>query len=180
MSSSPGSVPAPRRWVEVGMHRTPWWTFWSLWTDRGLWQIAWQPPSPAEVQASDRSEQADALDAAIESFFAGRGDRMRSISVDATGWTPFFADVYEACRAIPTGCTVGYGQLAASVGRPRAVRAVGQAMARNRVPLVIPCHRVVGAAGSLGGFSAPGGTESKRRLLELERTASERLESVGR
>ena len=73
----------------------------------------------------------------------------------------------DACRAIPRGETLTYGQLAAKAGYPGAARAVGQVMARNCLPLLIPCHRVVGSNG-LHGFSAPGGLATKQRLLEIE------------
>jgi methylated-DNA-[protein]-cysteine S-methyltransferase len=65
-----------------------------------------------------------------------------------------------------------YGELAAKAGSPRAARAVGSCMARNRIPLVIPCHRVVPSGGRLGSFSAPGGSETKRRLIDMERQSS--------
>ncbi|MBX3433492.1 MAG: methylated-DNA--[protein]-cysteine S-methyltransferase [Pirellulales bacterium] len=85
--------------------------------------------------------------------------------------TGFQRRVVAACRAIPYGQTRTYGQLAASAGSPGAARAAGQVMASNRIPLVIPCHRVVAANGRLGGFSAPQGTAMKRRLLALEAAA---------
>jgi methylated-DNA-[protein]-cysteine S-methyltransferase len=75
--------------------------------------------------------------------------------------------VYQALRAVGAGRTVTYAELAALAGSPGAVRAVGQALARNPCPLVVPCHRVV-AAGGAGGFTAPGGLETKRWLLGLE------------
>ena len=84
---------------------------------------------------------------------------------------PFHRRVLEACRTIPFGQTVTYRELAALAGNPNAARAVGGAMAHNPLPLVIPCHRVVGSSGSLGGFSTPGGTALKRRLLKLEAKA---------
>ena len=175
MSRIQSCLATDRRSLEVGVHRTPWWTIWSLWSEQGLWQIHWQPPRLSQRTSAGGDAWAQQLDAALKDYFSGDGDAMRSLPVDPTGWTPFFAEVYAACREIPLGQTMGYGQLAAAVGRPRAVRAVGQAMARNRVPLVIPCHRVVGAAGSLGGFSAPGGVATKRRLLQLEQTAGQAL-----
>jgi methylated-DNA-[protein]-cysteine S-methyltransferase len=76
--------------------------------------------------------------------------------------------VWEVTATVPYGHVLTYGALAARAGWPRAGRAVGQALAANRLPLVVPCHRVVGAAGGLGGFSADGGVEVKRRLLKLE------------
>ena len=84
------------------------------------------------------------------------------------GFTDFQCRVYQRCRRIAYGATLSYGALAAAIGVPQAARAVGNTMARNRLPLVIPCHRVVGAAGALGGFSAPDGIHMKQRLLSLE------------
>ena len=69
---------------------------------------------------------------------------------------------------MPRGETVSYAELAGRAGSPNAARAVGGVMAGNRVPLLVPCHRVVGAGGRLGGFSAPTGVELKKRLLALE------------
>ena len=72
------------------------------------------------------------------------------------------------CRKIPYGKTLSYGQLAAKAGRPGAARAVGNHMAGNRTPIIVPCHRVLPSGGGLGGFSAAGGVALKRRLLEME------------
>ena len=76
--------------------------------------------------------------------------------------------VYAVARAIPWGRTVSYGELAASAGMPGAVREVGVALSRNPLAIIIPCHRIVGSGDKLGGFSAFGGADTKRRLLELE------------
>ncbi|MBN2581536.1 MAG: methylated-DNA--[protein]-cysteine S-methyltransferase [Planctomycetes bacterium] len=108
------------------------------------------------------------LAAGIADYFAGRAAEF-DVAIDLSGCTPFQRCVLEACRRIPTGKVLTYGQLAARAGRPRAARAVGQAMAGNPVPLVVPCHRVVAAGGALGGFSASGGEGMKRRLLDHER-----------
>jgi O-6-methylguanine DNA methyltransferase len=88
------------------------------------------------------------------------------IPVDLTGMTPFTRAVLEACRTIPFGGTMSYGQLAVRLGRPGSARAVGRALASNPLPLLIPCHRVVGAHGALTGFL--GGLAWKRGLLEHE------------
>lgn len=80
----------------------------------------------------------------------------------------FFGSVYRALQEVPAGRTVTYSELAALAGSPGASRAVGQAMARNPLPLLVPCHRVLAAGGKPGGFSAAGGVSTKRRLLELE------------
>ena len=81
---------------------------------------------------------------------------------------PFARAVWSAARRVRAGRTVSYGELARAIGRPGAARAVGGALGRNPVPLVVPCHRIVGATGALHGFSARGGVATKRRLLELE------------
>lgn len=83
--------------------------------------------------------------------------------------TPFQAAVYRACQQVPYGSTWTYGRLASAIGRPRAARAVGRALARNPFPLVVPCHRVIGATGDLTGFTAPGGVSLKAKLIEFER-----------
>ena len=82
--------------------------------------------------------------------------------------TPFQRKVYEAILRIPKGQVRTYGQVARAIGRPRAARAVGQALKRNRWAPRIPCHRVVAGDGSLGGYSAPGGLSAKRRILRRE------------
>jgi len=82
--------------------------------------------------------------------------------------SPFARKVLDACRKIPSGKTVSYSQLAGMIGKPRASRAVGSALARNPIPLIIPCHRVIRSDGSLGNFSALGGTALKKMLLTLE------------
>ena len=105
--------------------------------------------------------------ARIIEYLSGRRRRF-SVPVDLSAVPPFHAKVLRAAGRIPRGRTVTYGELAAAVGRPRGARAVGQAMARNPVPLVVPCHRVVGSGG-LGGYG--GGLALKRRLLALEGAA---------
>ena len=84
----------------------------------------------------------------------------------------FTGQVLRACRRIAYGRTRSYGALAAQIGRPTAARAVAAVMARNPIPLVIPCHRVVYSDGRLGGFSAPGGLVLKRRMLQLEQAGA--------
>ncbi len=90
-----------------------------------------------------------------------------SVPVDATGLSPFTRQVLEACARVPYGETVSYAEIAQQVGKPGGARAVGQALGRNPVPFIVPCHRVVARGGRLGGFR--GGEELKRRLLTLER-----------
>jgi methylated-DNA-[protein]-cysteine S-methyltransferase len=104
----------------------------------------------------------------IQAYANGGRDQFLDIPVALGEPTPFQRKVLEQCRRIGYGQTLTYGQLAAKAGYPQAARAVGSVMARNRVPLVIPCHRVVGSSGTLRGYSGCGGTAMKRRLLELE------------
>jgi methylated-DNA-[protein]-cysteine S-methyltransferase len=97
----------------------------------------------------------------------GRNDLGR-ITLDMSGVPEFDRSVYEAARTIPPGATLTYGAVARRIGEPGAARAVGQALGRNPFPIVVPCHRVLGADGKVGGFSAPGGRETKLRLLSIE------------
>lgn len=103
----------------------------------------------------------------LERYFDGRVVRFEQ-SLDTRGCTEFTVQVWDACRAIPRGCTASYGELAERVGRPKAARAVGTAMRCNRFPLVVPCHRVVRSGGGLGGFAGMSGLDLKRSLLALE------------
>lgn len=99
---------------------------------------------------------------------AGRPVALHEAALDLTAVPPFHRRVYQAAQQIPWGQTVTYGELAARAGAPGAARAVGQAMARNPFPLLVPCHRVVAAGRRLGGFTAPQGAALKRRLLANE------------
>jgi len=90
----------------------------------------------------------------------------------------FGQKVMRACRSIPYGRTMTYSDLAGQVGSPVAARAVGGVMASNPIPLIIPCHRVLRTDGGLGGFSAPGGTATKQRMLEHEQARSYRETGV--
>lgn len=100
-------------------------------------------------------------------FAAGQRIDLARIPVRIHAKTPFQHRVLSACLGIPRGETLSYGQLAEIAGSPNACRAVGNIMAGNRVPLIIPCHRVVSSSG-VGGFSAPQGIGMKERLLALE------------
>ena len=100
----------------------------------------------------------------LEEYFAGTRTTF-DVPLAPTG-TPFEQRVWEALRAIPYGTTTSYGVLARQLGDPRATRAVGAANGRNPIPIIVPCHRVVGARGELTGFG--GGIDRKRWLLEHE------------
>jgi methylated-DNA-[protein]-cysteine S-methyltransferase len=110
-----------------------------------------------------------AVRGAIGAYFAGDLAALRTIRWETAG-TPFQRAVWKALTAIPAGATLSYGALAAKLGMPKAVRAVGLANGANPISVVVPCHRVIGADGSLTGYG--GGLERKRWLLEHERTAA--------
>jgi methylated-DNA-[protein]-cysteine S-methyltransferase len=101
-------------------------------------------------------------------YFAGERIDFAATALDLAGVDPFRRTIYDALRAVGWGETVTYGELAKRAGSPGTAQDVGVAMARNPVPLIIPCHRVLAAGGKLGGFSAPGRTEAKQRMLALE------------
>lgn len=105
----------------------------------------------------------------IEAYALGGRDTFADVKINLGGATPFRKKVLQQCRKIPYGTTMSYGELAAKAGSPRAARAVGCCMSGNSIPLIIPCHRVVGHDGRLGAFSAPGGCKMKQRLIDLER-----------
>ena len=104
----------------------------------------------------------------IRKHLQGDLQEFRSVALDLRNIEPFFREVYEATRQIPPGQTRTYGEIAKAVGQPAAAQEVGQAMAKNPVPIIVPCHRVAAAGGKLGGFSAPGGSATKAKLLAIE------------
>lgn len=101
-------------------------------------------------------------------FAEGERVEFGDVPIDVAPLTPFARRVVATCRRVAWGQTCSYGELARLSERPGAARAVGTVMARNRFPLVVPCHRVLGAGGKLGGYSAPEGLVMKRRLLAME------------
>ncbi len=104
----------------------------------------------------------------LQAFASGKPDPLRDIPVDLDPLGDFQRRVLKQCRRIPYGSTMSYAALAAKAGFPRAARAVGNCMAANRTPLLVPCHRVVRSDGQPGPYSAPGGVAMKRRLLAME------------
>lgn len=106
--------------------------------------------------------------AAIVRLLSGEHVDLRGVALDSAGIDDFDRRVYAITRTIAAGSVLTYGEVAARVGRDASARAVGQSLGRNAMPIVVPCHRVVATGGGLGGFSAPGGTATKRRLLAIE------------
>ena len=123
---------------------------------------------PEAEAAAPPPEVARAV-AAAQRYFAGEEADFTDVPLDLAGQSDFFLSVYDAARRLHWGETTTYGSLARDLGAgPEMAREVGQAMAKNPVALIIPCHRVLAAGNKIGGFSAPGGSSSKEKMLALE------------
>ncbi len=112
--------------------------------------------------------------ASITALLEGANVDLADIVCDFNGIEPFSAAVYRATRAIPAGQTLTYGEIAANVGDKQLARKVGTVLGRNPLPIIVPCHRVIGANGKLTGFSAHGGIDTKKKILEIEGAAKQR------
>ena len=122
---------------------------------------------PGAREASPPPPVAEAI-ALVGRLLGGEKLDLATIDLDLDATTNFEDAVYAAARCIPCGEVRTYGEIAEAIGEPGAARAVGAALGRNPVPIIIPCHRVLGSTGKAGGFSAPGGTATKFRMLEIE------------
>ena len=151
---------------------------WVAFNQRGLCAVKWHVTEAAFVaplleryQALIVREDARVEDLIrqIDAYLAGK-QRAFHVPIDWSLMTPFQVRVYRATRAIPYGETRSYAEIAAQTGNMRAARAVGRAEALNPVPLVVPCHRVIGSDGKLHGFGGFGGLETKAWLLNLEKS----------
>ena len=111
----------------------------------------------------------NSLPARLQAYAEGAADNFLDVTLDFGPLTIFQQRVIDRCRRIPVGGTLSYGELAERCGYPRAARAVGNCMRTNPIPLIVPCHRVVGAGGEVKGYSASAGVRMKLRLLELEK-----------
>ena len=161
--------------VAIGSVSTPMGDFGALFTDHGLACLtfpaegkgaceAWARIRVPSARRVDAPQWFHALAAVLTAYFDGEL-RAFSTTVDLRG-TAFQCRVWEALRAIPYGETRSYGYIANAIGLPRAVRAVGAANGANPVPIIVPCHRVIGSNGTLTGYG--GGLSLKERLLVLE------------
>jgi methylated-DNA-[protein]-cysteine S-methyltransferase len=159
-------------------------------TARGHCGITWSGAGVSRLQLPDRSAEAIERSllrrlrsakpgtpppsvaetiAAVKRYFAGEKVEFTDVPLDLEGQDEFFRQIYTAARRVSWGQTTTYGALAKELGGGwEAARDVGQAMAKNPVALIIPCHRVLAAGNKVGGFSAPGGSASKIKMLELE------------
>lgn len=164
-----------KTWI-CPIHSTPLDTLWVAVTEAGLIAIAFRQSQPAftawltrhgcKPVEYDEERTAQARQQILE-YLAGTRLTF-TLPLDLSLMNPFQAQVLQATLAIPYGSTTTYSALAEQLGRPRAARAVGRAEATNPLPLVIPCHRVVGKDGSLRGYGGPQGIKHKAWLLELE------------
>ena len=154
-----------------------------LGSEKGLRRLSMKP-EPQEALADlgpelDRSandpSSFSAVQESLEQYMQGDMSALENIALDLSNAPPFFGAAWEACRRIPAGETRSYAWLAAEAGNPLAVRAAGQAMARNRFALIVPCHRVIASDGDLRGYGA-GGLRVKAKLLDMER---ERVAAAG-
>jgi len=150
-----------------------------VWGEGGLLAVALPPLGASDPRAKLARRFPDAAETlppvAVQAAIAGmqallRGERLdlREVELDTQGVAEFNLRVYEIARAIPPGKTRTYGEIARELGDVAVSRAVGQALGANPWPIVVPCHRVLAAGGGKGGFSAPGGTDTKMRMLEIE------------
>ena len=143
------------------------------WGPRGI--VSVQLPGPSVTarlrRFGEESPPPEHIRRAIEAIVAlleGEPRDLSGVVLDMDRVPEFNRRVYAAARAIAPGATLTYGEVAERIGERGAAQAVGQALGRNPFPIVVPCHRVLAAGGGLGGFSAPGGVDTKRRLLAIE------------
>ena len=122
---------------------------------------------PKAGEASPPVQVQHAIDG-IVALINGETVDFSAVPLDMEQLPAFPRRVYEVVRTIPCGATLTYGEIAKRLGVPAEARDVGEAMGRNPFPIIVPCHRVLAAGGKLGGFSAPGGAATKRRLLAIE------------
>ncbi|MBW8744868.1 MAG: methylated-DNA--[protein]-cysteine S-methyltransferase [Sphingomonas sp.] len=155
------------------------------WNERGVTSFRLPAPSAEETRRALLRRLPDAIETepsadmagliqAITRYFEGERSDFAHVPLDLGRQDSLFAKIYDLVRRLGWGETTTYGEIARALGEgPEVARDVGQAMARNPIPLIVPCHRVLAAGGRIGGFSAPGGSNAKARMLELEGVAPE-------
>lgn len=152
------------------------------WTDQAV--VAFQLPNgtaertrarlrrrwPGAVEAPPTGWIADTI-GKVRRLLNGEKVDLTDVPLDFEAAPDFHRQVYEVARTVPAGQTTTYGEIAKRLGVPHEAREVGQALGRNPIAVIVPCHRVLGADGKMGGFSANGGIGTKRRMLEIEQAA---------
>lgn len=132
---------------------------------------------PEAIRGVPPPEVADAI-RRIQGLFQGTADDLADIKLDETGLSEFSRRLYAIARRIPPGATRTYGDIAKEMGGLHLAREVGQTLGRNPYPIIVPCHRVLAAGGKTGGFSAPGGIQTKFRMLAIERAKTDTVPSL--
>jgi methylated-DNA-[protein]-cysteine S-methyltransferase len=169
--------------IKYVIFETKWGYFGLAGTESALYRTQLPGPEPKKIESRLLKNLPDAqfektyfkvLQKQIIAYFEGASVNFSpDISVDFNGFGSFSRKVLTTCRNIKFGRPISYSELAKKAGRPAASRAVGNVMAKNPMPLIIPCHRVLRTNGKMGGFSAPGGISLKRKMLTLEQKAVE-------
>ena len=151
------------------------------WTGKGVSSLVLPSRSPRRgpdrVGRSAVPPEVQRLIRDLKEYFRGKAV-LPDATLDLGSATAFQRSVYDQAREIPRGAIVTYGEIAEAIGRSGAARAVGQALGRNPVPVIVPCHRVVASSGGIGGFSAAGGLSLKKKMLALEGVGSPAPESA--
>jgi methylated-DNA-[protein]-cysteine S-methyltransferase len=170
-----------QKMIKYVIFKTKWGYFGLAGTESALYRTQLPGPEPKKIESRLLKNLPDAqfektylkvLQKQIIAYFEGASVNFSpDISVDFNGFGNFSRKVLTTCRNIEFGRTISYSELAKKAGRPAASRAVGNVMAKNPMPLIIPCHRVLRTDGKMGGFSAPGGISLKRKMLTLEQKA---------
>ena len=165
-----------RRWFDIFETESGWVGI--VASERGVRRATLPQPSPemcvtelsADLEGAEPSpERLATLHAMMQHYFVGERVDFDGVALDVDDAGPFLKAAWNATRSIPWGETRSYQWVAAQAGRPRAPRAAGQAMARNRVPIIVPCHRVIASDGTLGGYGrGTTGLPLKRLLLAME------------
>jgi methylated-DNA-[protein]-cysteine S-methyltransferase len=151
-----------------------------VWTDRGIAGVNLPEGSEEKTRARVKKRFPEAIEAApsadtqkiiaeVVALIAGEKIDFSHVTLDHAPLPEFSKRVYDIVRTIPIGHTLTYGDIAKKLGDVSLSREVGQAMGKNPTPVIMPCHRVVAASGKTGGFSAPGGVDTKMKLLSIER-----------
>ncbi|MDH4238160.1 MAG: methylated-DNA--[protein]-cysteine S-methyltransferase [Phycisphaerae bacterium] len=164
--------------IKYAIFQTKWGYFGLAAGDKGLFRTCLPLAGPEKVESQllqnlensryDRSLFKTVQDQ-ITAYFEGACIDFRNIPITLDEFSPFQMSVLTACRNVGFGRTISYSGLAKKIGRPAAARAVGGALAKNPLPLIIPCHRIVRSDGKIGGFSALGGPTLKRKMLLHEK-----------
>jgi methylated-DNA-[protein]-cysteine S-methyltransferase len=168
----------------IALFETPIGTCAVAWSAAGIAGMNLPEATPAATLARMKRRWPSAVEAVpppsvrqvlerVRELLGGKPVDLADVTLDLADVPEFNRKVYDVARAVPPGRTITYGEIAKRIGAgPEMARDVGQALGRNPVPIIVPCHRVLAASGRMGGFSANGGIATKRRMLEIEGAAA--------